>query len=74
MAEQKRHGRAERRDLRQRQIDEDDIAGEDLDAEISVDADKAHRDQERRPEEGQCFGHRAAAATSAATLASNSAR
>ena len=51
MAEHERHRRAERRDLRESQIDKDHFAGEDLDAEIGMDADKAHRHQERRPEE-----------------------
>ena len=44
-------GRAERRDLRQRQIDEDDVAREHLDAEIGMDADEAERHQERRPQQ-----------------------
>ena len=72
MAEHEGGGRAERRDLRQRQIDEDDFARQHLDAEIGVDADEADRHEERRPEECERVDHRAAA-SSAATLASNSA-
>ena len=73
MAEHECHRRAERRDLRERQIDKDDFAGEDLDAEIGVDADQAYRHQERGPKECEGFGHRAANAdSSAATLVSNS--
>ena len=62
MAEHEGHGRAERRDLRQREIDEDDIAGEHLDAEIGVDADEADRDQEGWPQKSERLGHRATAA------------
>ena len=62
MAEHEGHGRAERRDLRQRQIDEDDFAGEHLNAEIGVDADEAYRHQERRPEKFERLAHRFAAA------------
>ena len=73
MTEHEGHRRAERRDLRQRQIDEDDFAREHLDAEIGVDADQTHRHQECRPEKCERLDHRAAAADfSAATLASNS--
>ncbi len=72
MAEHEGDGRAERRDLRQRQIDEDDFARQHLDAEIGVDADEAHRHEERRPEKDERVAH-GAAAVSAATLASNSA-
>ena len=65
--------RAERRDLRQRQIDENDFAGQDLNAEIRMDADEAYRHQERRPEKLSApRSLRAAAAVSASTLASNS--
>ena len=73
MAEHERGGRAERRDLRKREIDEDHFARQHLDAEIGVDADEADRHQERRPEECERLAHRAAAAVSASTLASNSA-
>ena len=59
MAEHECHRRAERRDLRERQIDKDDFAGEDLDAEIGVDADQAYRHQERGPKECEGLGHRA---------------
>ena len=72
MAEHERNGRAKRRDLCQRQIDEDHFAGQNLNAEIGVDADQAHRHQKRRPEKLQCIDHRiAAAAVSASTFASN---
>ena len=75
MAEHERDGRAERRDLRQREIDEHDVAGQHLDAEIGVDADQAERHQERRPQELERGHHRvAAAASSAAMLVSNSDR
>jgi hypothetical protein len=46
MAKHECHSRAERRDLRERQINEDDFASEDLDAEIGVDTDEAYRYQE----------------------------
>jgi hypothetical protein len=39
MPEHERHRGAQRRDLSERKIDEDDVAGEHLDAEIGVDAD-----------------------------------
>jgi hypothetical protein len=75
MAEHEGNGRAERGDLGQREIDEDDIAREHLDAEVGVDTDKTHRYQEGWPEKSERLGHRAAAAsTSAAMSASNSAR
>jgi hypothetical protein len=73
MAEHERGGRAERRDLRQREIDEDHFARQHLDAEIRMDAGQAHRHQEREQQERERLAHRAAAAVSAATLASNSA-
>ena len=41
MAEHECHRRAERRDLRERQIDKDHFAGKHLNAEIGMDADKA---------------------------------
>ena len=73
MTEHECHRRAERRDLRQRQIDKDDFAGKHLDAEIGVDADKTYRHQERRPEKNERLDHRLAAAdVRASTLASNS--
>ena len=75
MTEHERDGRAEGGDLGQRQIDENDIAGEYLDSEVSVDADKTHRYQERWPEKCERLGHLAlAASTSAATSVSNSER
>ncbi len=75
MAEHEGNGCAERRDLRQREIDEYDIAGEYLDPEISMDADETHRHQKGWPEKSKRFGHLAAAApTSAATLVSNKER
>ena len=73
MAEHEGDGRTQRRDLGQRQIDEDHFAGQYLNAEIGVDADQAHRHQKRRPEKLQRIDHRiAAAAVSASTFASNS--
>ena len=73
MTEHEGDGRAKRRDLCQRQIDEDHFARQHLNAEIGMDADQAHGHQERRPEELQRIDHRvAAAAVSASTLASNS--
>ena len=50
MAEHEGDRRAERRDLRQREIDEHDVAGQHLDAEIGVDADEAEGHQKRRPQ------------------------
>ena len=73
MAEHEGDRRAERRDLRERQIDEDHFARQDLNAEIGVDADQAYRHQERRPEKCERLDHRVAAAdVSASTLTSNS--
>ena len=72
MAEHEGRGRAERGDLRQRQIDEDDFARQHLDAEIGVDADEADRHEKRWPKECDGLAHRAAA-SSAATFVSNSA-
>src|SRR5437879_3820040 len=75
MAEHEGNGCAERRDLRQREVDEYDIAAEYLDPEIRVDADKTHRHQKGRPQKSKRLGHLATAApTSAATLVSNKAR
>ncbi len=71
VTEHERHRRAERCDLREREIDEDDFARQHLDAEIRVDADQAHRDQERRPEKAQGLDHCDAADVSASTFASN---
>jgi hypothetical protein len=45
MTQHECYRRAERRDLRERQINEDYVASENLDAEIGVDADKAYRHQ-----------------------------
>ena len=59
MAEHERDRRAERRDLREREIDEDDVAGQHLDAEIGVDADQAERHQERRPQQRERVAHHA---------------
>ena len=76
MAEHEGDGGAERRDLREREIDEDDVAGQHLDAEIGVDADQAERHQKARPQECERVDHRIAVAaeSSAATLGSNSER
>ena len=51
--EQDRDRRAERRNLRQRQIDEDDAALDDVHAEIRVDAGEDQARDERREEERQ---------------------
>ena len=73
MTEHEGDRRAERRDLRERQIDEDHFASEDLNAEIGVDADKTYGHQERRPEKYEWLDHRTAAADfRASTFASNS--
>ena len=73
MAKHEGNGRTQRRDLRQRQIDEDHFASQHLNSKISVDADQTHRHQEGGPEELQGIDHRlAAAAVRASTLASNS--
>jgi hypothetical protein len=75
MAEHEGDGRAEGCDLGQREIDENDIAGEYLDSEVSVDGDKTRRYQEGWPEKCERLGHFAlAASTSAATSVSNSER
>ena len=75
MTKHEGNGRAECCDLRQREIDEDDITGEYLDPEIGVDADEAHRHQEGWPEKSKRLGHLATAASmSVATLRSNNAR
>ena len=74
MTEHEGHRGAERRDLRQRQVDKDDLARQHLDAEIDVDADQTNRNQECRQKKYQGLDHcTPAAAVSAATLASNSA-
>ena len=62
MAKHERHRCTERRDLRQREIDKDDAAPENLDAEIDMDTNEAHGHQKSRPEKQECFGHRVAAA------------
>ena len=73
VAEHEGHSRAKRRDLRERQINEDHFARKDLNAEISMNADQADGHEERRPEKLKCIDHRvAAAAVSASTFASNS--
>ena len=72
MTEHEGDGGAERRDLREREIDEDDLAAQHLDAEIGVNPDQAERDQERRPQQLKRVAHRPACAVSAATSASNS--
>jgi hypothetical protein len=69
---QDRPHHAERGDLRQREVDENDFARQHLDAEIGVDADEAHGHEKRQPKERERFTHRAAA-VSASMLASNSA-
>ncbi len=75
MAEHEGDGCAKRCDLGQREIDKDDVARQHLDAEIGVDADKAHRHQERGPKKSDRLDHFAPAAlTRVATSVSNSAR
>src|SRR5262249_29379601 len=72
MTKHERHCRAKRGDLRQREIEENDAAPENLDAEIDMDADEAHGHQKSRPEKPECFDHGFAAAdANASTLASN---
>ena len=46
--QQQRDRRAERRDLRERQVDEDDAALDDVDAEIGVDAGQDQAGDKRR--------------------------
>ena len=48
---QQRDRRAERRDLRQREVDEDDAALDDVDAEVGVDAGQDQAGDERRRQE-----------------------
>ena len=50
-AEEERRRRAEGGDLRERDVHEDDLAGEDVDAEIGVDAGEHQAHEERRPQE-----------------------
>mgnify|MGYP003693575313 CR=1 FL=1 len=49
--QQQRDGRAERRDLRQRQVHEDDAALDDVHAEVGVDAGEDQAGGERRRQE-----------------------
>ena len=57
MSQHEGHGRPECGDLGQRQVDEHDVARENLDAEIGVDRNQAYRHQERQPQQGKCVGH-----------------
>jgi hypothetical protein len=73
MTEHECDRRADGGDLRERQVNEDDFAGEDLDAEIGVDTDEAGRYQECRPKKYDRLAHCAdAAALRASTSRSNS--
>jgi hypothetical protein len=74
MTEHEGHGRAERGDLRQGQIDEDDVSRQHLDAEIGVDADQAQRHEKWRPQQCECIDHGLCAASRAPTLLSNNER
>ena len=49
--QQQRDGRAERGDLREREVDEDDPALDDVHAEVGVDAGQDQARDERRREE-----------------------
>ena len=71
MPEQEGDGRTQSRNLRQREIDEDDFAAKNLDAEIGMDADQADRHDQSRPQQQQTIRHGTpAAASSAATFTS----
>src|SRR4029453_2453266 len=73
MTEHECDRRAKRRNLRKRQIDEDNFSSQNHDAEISMDADQADRHQKRGPEELDDIDHRLVAAfVKAATFKSNS--
>jgi len=50
-AQEKRRRRAERGDLSQRDVDEDDLAREDVDAEVGVDAREHQAHEEWRPQD-----------------------
>ena len=71
MPEEEGDGRAERRNLRQREIDKDDFAAENLNAEIGMDTDQADRHHECRPQQPESIRHGTpAAARSAVTFTS----
>ena len=63
MAHEERDGRAEGGDLRQRQVDEDDVALEHLQAEVGVDADERDARDRGQQQEGGGFRHRSARAS-----------
>jgi hypothetical protein len=54
--QQEGNGRAECGDLRQREIDEDDAALDDVDAKVSLDSREHEARHERRGEEGDDAG------------------
>ena len=51
IAQQERRGRAERGDLRERDVDENDLAGQHVDAEVRVNASEDQAHEERRPQD-----------------------
>jgi hypothetical protein len=63
MAEEEGRGRAERGDLRQREVDEDHVAAQDVQPEIRVDADQRDAGSRGQREEGEGVDHGARART-----------
>ena len=61
MAEQERRRRAQGGDLGERDIHEDDLAGQHVDAEVGVDAGEDQTHEERRPQKGQQIAEHASA-------------
>jgi hypothetical protein len=61
VAEQERSGCAERGDLGERDVDEDDLARQHVDAEIRVDSGENQAHEERRPQKSQEVGEHWAA-------------
>ena len=59
VAEHERRRRAEGGDLRERDVNEDDLAGEHVDAEVGVDAGEDQAHEERHPQDAEEIAHRA---------------
>ena len=73
VSSQERDRDAERRDLGERQVDEDHAAGQHVQAEVGVDAGQHEAGEEGQREQVD-HGAASSAAASRATLTSNSAR
>jgi hypothetical protein len=61
VAKEERRGRAESGDLGKRDVDEDDLPRQHVDAQIGVDAREDETHQERRPQKGQEIAEHAGA-------------